>query len=97
MRFRMIWVAAFSLGLFALPAQAQGGLKKVAKDVSATVKKAGRDTKAEVHRDASKAHKLFGAPTISAQQAIGWVADWIKQGGATLGKPTHFEARDGKF
>jgi hypothetical protein len=33
-----------------------GGLNKVAHDVSNTVKKAGRDTKAEVHRDASKAH-----------------------------------------
>jgi hypothetical protein len=47
--------------------------------------------------DASKAHELFGAPTVTAQQAIGWVADWIEQGGATLGKPTHFEARDGRF
>ncbi len=48
----------------ALPARAQdtsshkpGGLNKVAHDVSNTAKKAGRDTKAEVHRDASKTHK----------------------------------------
>ena len=33
-----------------------GGLNKVAHDVSSTVKKAGRDTKAEVHRGTSKAH-----------------------------------------
>jgi hypothetical protein len=33
-----------------------GGLNKVAHDVSKTAKKAGRDTKAEVKRDASKAH-----------------------------------------
>jgi hypothetical protein len=33
-----------------------GGLNKVAHDVSNTAKKAGRDTKAEVKRDASKAH-----------------------------------------
>lgn len=44
------------------PARAQdsdnkpGGLNKVAQDVSKTLKKAGRDTKAEVHRDASKTH-----------------------------------------
>ncbi len=25
------------------------------------------------------------------------VADWITRGGALLGKPTKFEARDGKF
>jgi hypothetical protein len=33
-----------------------GGLNKVAHDISKTSKKAGRDTKAEVKRDASKAH-----------------------------------------
>lgn len=33
-----------------------GGLNKVAHDVSSTVKKAGRDTKAEVKRGSSKAH-----------------------------------------
>ena len=36
-----------------------GGLNKVAHDVSATAKKAGRDTKAEVHRDASKTHNTL--------------------------------------
>ena len=33
-----------------------GGINKVARDVSATAKKAGRDTKAEVRRGTSKAH-----------------------------------------
>lgn len=36
-----------------------GGLNKVAHDVSNTVKKAGRDTKAEVHRDASRTHNTL--------------------------------------
>ena len=26
---------------------------------------------------------------------IAWIADWIARGGETLGKPTHFEDRDG--
>jgi hypothetical protein len=34
-----------------------GGLNKVAHDVSKTAKKAGRDTKAEVKRDAGKTHQ----------------------------------------
>ncbi|MDQ2666554.1 MAG: hypothetical protein M3Z05_11155 [Gemmatimonadota bacterium] len=58
-------VAAFAL-LAAVPARAQdadahkpGGLNKVAHDVSNTMKKAGRDTKAEVHRDASKTHNTL--------------------------------------
>ena len=28
---------------------------------------------------------------------IDWVADWVARGGASLGKPTHFETRDGKY
>jgi len=36
-----------------------GGLNKVAHNVSNTLKKAGRDTKAEVHRDASKTHNAL--------------------------------------
>jgi len=26
-----------------------------------------------------------------------WIADWIEREGEKLGKPTHFEIRDGKF
>ena len=53
-------VAAIAL-LSALSAHAQdstkpGGLNKVARNVSKTMKKAGQDTKAEVKRDASKTH-----------------------------------------
>jgi len=47
--------------------------------------------------NASKAHCLFGLPTATADQLIEWTADWVMHGGAVLGKPTHFEARDGKF
>ena len=47
--------------------------------------------------NASKAHRLYGPPSVSADQLIEWTADWVKRGGATLGKPTHFEVRDGKF
>lgn len=28
---------------------------------------------------------------------IEWVADWVKRGGRSLDKPTHFEALDGTF
>jgi hypothetical protein len=42
-------------------------------------------------------HRLFGPPRVDAAQMIAWVADWIARGGPTLGKPTHFEVRDGKF
>lgn len=47
--------------------------------------------------DARKARVLFGKPSVSAAQMIEWVAEWIKAGGKTLNKPTHFQTRDGKF
>jgi hypothetical protein len=61
MKIHVQFAVAAALSLFAAAsARAQdtkpGGLNKVAHDVSSTVKKAGRDTKAEVKRDASKTH-----------------------------------------
>jgi NAD dependent epimerase/dehydratase family len=47
--------------------------------------------------DSSHAHKLFGLPTVNAEELIRCTACWIQQGGTSLNKPTHFEARDGKF
>jgi nucleoside-diphosphate-sugar epimerase len=42
-------------------------------------------------------YKLAGRPRVNLEQQLKWVAQWIMSGGASLGKPTHFESRDGKF
>jgi nucleoside-diphosphate-sugar epimerase len=47
--------------------------------------------------NATRCHKLFGYPSVTVEQMIGWIGDWIGMGGATLAKPTHFETRDGRF
>ena len=47
--------------------------------------------------NASRCHQLFGYPDVSLGQMIEWVAEWVRIGGTTLRKPTHFEVRDGKF
>jgi nucleoside-diphosphate-sugar epimerase len=47
--------------------------------------------------DASRSYELFGPPTVSLEEMIAATAHWVRQGGATLGKPTHFEVRDGRF
>jgi len=47
--------------------------------------------------DASRANSLFGKPGVTPSEMIAWIADWIRQGGKMLNKPTHFQTRDGKF
>ncbi len=47
--------------------------------------------------DSSKATKLFGSPSVTADQLIRWQAHWVMQGGRSLGKPTHFEVSDGDY
>jgi hypothetical protein len=39
----------------------------------------------------------FAAPAMRTTQLLDLVADWVHNGGPLLGKPTKFEARDGKF
>lgn len=47
--------------------------------------------------NAAKAIGVFGPPAVSADRAMALVAHWVKSGGRTLNKPSHFETRDGKF
>jgi nucleoside-diphosphate-sugar epimerase len=47
--------------------------------------------------DASESVRLFGPTTVPLDTMMRLVADYLRAGGKLLGKPTHFEARDGKF
>lgn len=47
--------------------------------------------------DCAEAFRLFGEPQVGLGRMLDWTADWARSGGATLGKPTHYEARDGKY
>ena len=47
--------------------------------------------------DATIGLKRYGQPRVSIDQMIQWIAAWTVRGGELLGKPTHFESRDGKF
>lgn len=43
------------------------------------------------------AHSQWGPPTVSTERLLEWVADWIEADRPLLGKPTHFESREGQF
>jgi len=45
----------------------------------------------------AKSHKMFGKPKVGIETMMDWVTNWLKSGGELLGKPTHFETRDGKY
>lgn len=46
---------------------------------------------------AARCTGLFGPPSVDALAACDAVADWVRAGGRSLGKPTRFEERNGAF
>ena len=57
----------------------------------------GAETGSAYLNNAGLMMKLYGYPRVGPQQVIEWTADWVGRGGESLGKPTHFETRDGKY
>jgi len=57
----------------------------------------GQESPNALLNNAGRCFKLFGYPSVSLDQMLEWTAEWIKMGGKTIDKPTHFETRDGKF
>ena len=47
--------------------------------------------------NAQMSHRLFGYPRVVARQMMEWIADWVRRGGESLERPTHFQVRDGNF
>jgi hypothetical protein len=58
---------------------------------------AGRPADTALLSDATYCWSFFGPPQVGVEQMIDSVAAHLRGGGKTMGKPTHFEARDGKF
>lgn len=57
----------------------------------------GTESKDALLSDAKKSHALFGHPSVTVEQMMTWIADWVSRGGEILSKPTHFEERAGRF
>ena len=45
----------------------------------------------------AEAARLFGYPAVPLGKLIDWTADWVARGMPSLGKDTHYNARDGNF
>lgn len=47
--------------------------------------------------NAELAMEVFGYPSVSIHTLIRWQAEWLRDGGRGLNKPTHFEERKGSY
>jgi nucleoside-diphosphate-sugar epimerase len=57
----------------------------------------GSEAETALLSNAEQAFRLFGKPKVSVKQVIEWTAHWMEDEKKLLGKPTHFEVRDGKY
>jgi nucleoside-diphosphate-sugar epimerase len=47
--------------------------------------------------DTAQATRLFGPPIVDTERLIAWTADWVDRSMPSLGKPTRYEVRDGRY
>ena len=72
-------------------------VEEFAKRFGVEPKVTGEEAPTALLNNAAKAFHAFGYPTVPLATMIDWVAAWVAAGGPTLDKPTHFQARDGRF
>ncbi|MGH3655096.1 MAG: NAD-dependent epimerase/dehydratase family protein [Micromonosporaceae bacterium] len=58
---------------------------------------AGDEAPTALLSNAQRCHRLFGYPDVPLAELLEWTADWVGGDRPLLGKPTHFQRRDGRF
>lgn len=57
----------------------------------------GSESGTALTANATRLCARLGAPRTPIDVMLRWTAHWVKQGGRDLGRPTHFEVRDGNY
>ena len=57
----------------------------------------GREEPTAWLTDTSQAVELFGLPIVDTERLVAWTADWVARAMPSLGKPTKYEVRDGRY
>ena len=57
----------------------------------------GNETETTLLGKAAKLCAALESPVTPMETILRWTTQWVKQGGHDLGRPTHFEVRDGKY
>jgi nucleoside-diphosphate-sugar epimerase len=71
--------------------------EQLAERMNLPVEFVGHESPTALLNDARFSHDRYGEPSVGVSQMLDDVAAWVDRGGASLGKPTGFEVRDGKF
>lgn len=57
----------------------------------------GTESDTALLSDTEHLSKKLGHPQTTLDSMIAWTAHWVRNGGSSLNKPTHFDVRDGKY
>jgi nucleoside-diphosphate-sugar epimerase len=57
----------------------------------------GRETETALLTNPARLCETLGTPLTRLETMLNWTAQWVESGGRDLGKPTHFETRDGQY
>ncbi len=57
----------------------------------------GEEASSALWSNTERLEQTLGRPSMSLDVLMRWTAGWIMSGGRLLGKPTHFEVRDGAY
>ena len=71
--------------------------EKLGRLLDRRVKFVGSEAPTALLNNGAAGRRLYGTPAVGVGGMLEMIADWVRRGGEALGKPTHFEARDGKF
>jgi len=58
---------------------------------------AGAETERAIIGNATRIQEALGTPATPLEVMLKWIAHWVSAGGKDLGRPTHFETRDGQY
>jgi dTDP-4-dehydrorhamnose reductase len=57
----------------------------------------GSEAELALVSNTERMRELLGPPPTPLEAMLRWTAHWVAQGGRSLGRPTHFEVRDGQY
>ena len=70
---------------------------RLGKSLGETPRFAGAEADTALLSNAGRCAELFGVPPTPLDEMVARVAGWVQAGGEGLGKPTHFQEREGRF